>query len=439
MPQTTFERLLYIGILMMYLVLGVLFATRTPDWQAPDEPAHYNYIAQVAAGDLLPVIALGDWDNDYLEELKASGFAPELLDNLDTVQYEDHQPPLYYWVQTPVYLATDGNLEAMRIFSVLMGAITIMLTYAIASYLLPERRNVALATMALVAFIPQHLHILGSINNDALVGIWVALGILLCLRYLDGKAQAWQLGIVIGLIAVTKTTGYFMAGVVFITIIMRWWQSDQRDTSRLLHAIILFALPAAIFAGVYWTRNIVTYGFPDFLGLQEHDAVVIGQLRTAERIEELGFSAYLTDGIRTTFNSFWGQFGWMAAPMNGAIPYIYTAIFVIVLLAISGLILYALREKKTITGAQWIILGFVMLFAMLQFVYYNLTFVQFQGRYIFVGIIPFAFAFALGVDTWRQFFLSRPEWLKWGSVVLLGLFALLDLYLIWRVIPGALS
>ncbi|MDI6834774.1 MAG: MarR family winged helix-turn-helix transcriptional regulator, partial [Rhizobiaceae bacterium] len=32
----------------VYLALASLYAIRTPAWQAPDEPAHYNYIRQIA-------------------------------------------------------------------------------------------------------------------------------------------------------------------------------------------------------------------------------------------------------------------------------------------------------------------------------------------------------------------------------------------------------
>ena len=38
-------------LLLAYLVLGVLFAVRTPPWQAPDEPAHVNYVRQLVEGD----------------------------------------------------------------------------------------------------------------------------------------------------------------------------------------------------------------------------------------------------------------------------------------------------------------------------------------------------------------------------------------------------
>ena len=50
-------------ILIAYFIVGGLFAVYTPAWQAPDEPAHYNYILQVAHEGCCPKIELGDWDS----------------------------------------------------------------------------------------------------------------------------------------------------------------------------------------------------------------------------------------------------------------------------------------------------------------------------------------------------------------------------------------
>ena len=224
MPQTRIERLLYSIILLSFLLLGILFAWRVPDWQAPDEPAHYNYIAQVANGDLLPVIEMGDWDNNYINEIKANDFVPSVIGELDTVQYENHQPPLYYWLATPIFILTDGNLFAVRMVSVVLATITLMLTYTITKAIFHDRPHLALAVMLLIGFLPQNLHILASVNNDALAGVMIAITILLCVQYLkDESRSAWGLGVAVGIIFITKTTAYFMAGVVVIVIAMRWW------------------------------------------------------------------------------------------------------------------------------------------------------------------------------------------------------------------------
>src|SRR4051812_3142399 len=110
-------------IVLIYLVIGTLYAVKTPAWQVPDEPAHYNYVRQLATTGELPVIRPGDWDNDYLNKIKDQKFSAAALgDRLSSIQYEDHQPPLYYVLEAPVYSATQGNLSAMRLLSVLLGA-----------------------------------------------------------------------------------------------------------------------------------------------------------------------------------------------------------------------------------------------------------------------------------------------------------------------------
>ena len=70
-------------------------------WQAPDEPAHYNYVRALAEGGGFPVMEPGDYDQTYLSRLTSEGFPPALP--VDAVEYEDHQPPLYYLLATPVY------------------------------------------------------------------------------------------------------------------------------------------------------------------------------------------------------------------------------------------------------------------------------------------------------------------------------------------------
>lgn len=444
MPQTRLERLIYSAILFSFLMLGALFAWRVPDWQAPDEPAHYNYIAQVANGELLPVIEMGDWNNSYINEIKANDFVPSVIGELDTVQYENHQPPLYYWLATPIFIASNGSLFAVRMVSVILALVGLMLTYAITTSIFPEQRHLALAVMILIGFLPQNLHILASVNNDALAGVMIAVTILLCVRYLKDESQsAWGLGLAIGFIFITKTTAYFMAGVVVIVILMRWWQQSEHKLNHLMQSYLKFGIPASIFALIYWGRNIATYGFPDFLGLQAHDRVVVGQLRRVEFIVENGIDAYWREAFFTTFHSFWGQFGWMEARLADAVPPAIWFIVALIIIALSGLLLHVVgitrNQDKSANSTIWILLGFVMLFALAQYVYYNISFVQFQGRYIFAGIIPFAIGMVLGVDTWRKMIFKHQANLKWLTIILFAIFIPLDLYLIWRVIPCAVG
>jgi hypothetical protein len=480
-------------IIIVYLGIGGLFATRTPAWQAPDEPAHYNYIAQVANAGCCPIIAAGDWDSAYLDQLKSARFAPETLSAIETVQYEDHQPPLYYLLLSPIYRLTDGDLIALRIASLLFGVIIIIAAYGAAIALLPDRPEIALAVAAFVAFQPQHLAILASVNNDGFA--WALVSVILWLSIVYVKQDhevhdddpprrlvpTWALGLLVGIGFLTKATVYMMAAIVVLALIARWahktflafysWRGRDQERHRfpiLREAIVLF-VPMLGLGLLWWGRNIAVYGFPDFLGLAAHDAVVVGQPRTADLIASVGFGEYLRLGMETTFGSFWGNFGWMGLPLVGdpAVAWIYPVIGALIGFAVIGLLIdvvYLRRRDAIDTSIEqigaWILVISTAILGVLAFLYYNTEFQQFQGRYMFTILIPVGIAFALGIDAWRRLFYSPPHVLsastpdspphtwggarggvgvRWIVVIVFCLFALLDLYLIWRVIPPNLA
>ncbi|MBE2267039.1 MAG: glycosyltransferase family 39 protein, partial [Anaerolinea sp.] len=278
-----FRHLPFILILIAYLITGAIYAIRTPDWQAPDEPAHYNYAAQISANGCCPLIEPGDWDSAYLETLKAARFAPDLLGDLDAIQYEDHQPPLYYVLAGMVYRLTGGSLIAVRLLSVILGAGIVACAYAIGLALLPARRPVALAAALIVAFIPQNLAIMASVNNDALSGLIIGVTLYSLILYLKGdrRAPEWTLGVFVGIGLLTKMNTIFLVGLVPLILLLHWWLTTDRRIAVLMRRLIAFAVPALILGGLWWLRNVGVYGFPDLFGLGQHDAVVVGQLRTA--------------------------------------------------------------------------------------------------------------------------------------------------------------
>jgi len=431
------ERPLLLLIVLVHACLGGLFAWRTPAWQAPDEPAHYNYIRQVSQGTLIPVIEMGDWDSATLEALKASGFQDAaLLAGLGDIRYENHQPPLYYWLMSPLYSLSGGSLLALRLGSVALGALVIVAAWAVARLAIPSQPLLAPLTAALVASVPQHLAILSSVNNDALALALVGGLLALCLGRVRGRpVTAWGLGLLMGLAIITKTTAYFMGGVAVLALLI----TPQQSARDKLRALLAFGLACAPFALFWWGRNLATYGWPDFLGLGAHDAIVVGQLRTAELLAQVGGTAYLQAFVQTSFESFWGQFGWMAVPMRGLFSpgdaLAYQAILALLAFSLAGA-LWAARGAARGAGVwrvQLVLLANISL-TLAMYLYYNSTFVQFQGRYLFVALIPLMLGLAYGLHGLGQA-LRRPA-LAWGAP--LGL-AVLGLYLVWRVLPGALS
>ncbi|MDE2635292.1 MAG: DUF2142 domain-containing protein [Chloroflexota bacterium] len=431
------EKRLCLTILLLYLVAGALFAIYTPAWQLPDEPAHYNYIRQLVEDGCCPRIEAGDWSSEYLAQLTSSRFAPKFLDELASIQYEDHHPPLYYMLASLVYRLTAGDLIALRLFSLTLGAGVVALSYLISRRLLPAQPQVALGVMALVAFLPQHLHMLSAVNNDALAELLVGLTLLWLLRYLDGEhALVWQLGILVGLALLTKLTIYFLALLAPLAIWLRWRQTHAAPRA-LLRSLAVCAAIALLIGGVWQLRNISVYGFPDLLGLAAHDAVVADQPRTADFIRAQGAGPYLAQMLGTTFKSFWGQFGWMALPLDDVLGgWIYRGFALLTLLGVSGALASGRRQPA---AAGRLILLAALLAVLLQFGYYNLEFQQWQGRYLFPALIPIACALVCGLDWWRARLLSRMDAARWLIPLALSSLFVLDLYLLARVIVPGLS
>ncbi len=421
-------------IVLTYLLLGGLFAALTPDWQAPDEPAHYNYVRQLAAGHL-PVMEMGDYDEAYKNAAVSSGFAPQY--DVALITYEDWQPPLYYLLLTPVFWLTDGSLLALRLVSVLLGAGVVLLAYGVARRLFPEQAWVGWGTAVFVAFVPQHVAILGSVNNDALAELLIAAILFLLLANAEARGRSGVLlGVLLGLGFLTKGTVYPATAVVGVALLLRYWGNWR----ELLRVGLWVFVPAFLLGALWWGRNVVVYGGLDVLGKAAHDAVVVGQPRTADLVAQVGLAETVRLFGQTTFRSFWGQFGWMALPMLHP-RWLYPLLGVFTAVVIAGLLLNWLRRPSRVVqalrvkqcGPMLLILLFLLTVGV--HVGYNITFIQHQGRYLFPALIPMGVGVMAGLGAW-----VRPLARRWPilpNLLPLGLaFCLvaLNVWAIFRII-----
>lgn len=441
--ELTFSLLFAIAVL--YLVLGWRYATRTPDWQVPDEPAHYNYIRQLVTENKIPVINLGDWDTEYQNLLTSTGFNPVHLNELERIEYEDHQPPLYYLLAAPVYKISDGDLTTLRLFSVLIGLGAVLAAFAAVYLLFPETPWLGLSTAAFIAFLPQNLTFLSGVNNDPLAELMVGINLLGIVFYLKKSSiqhrDALLLGVLVGIALLTKATIYFLAGIAGLAIFLRW-RRERWPWRTLRQHLAYFIVPALLLGGLWWGRNLSVYGGVDFLGLQRHDEVAAGQLQTDVYIERDlngSRSTYYKNYAYTTFHSFWGQFGWMAVPMPS---HMYRILLGIVVFTLAGLVPYFSQNYKQFTVEQWEVLllfDLVMVLVIAAYMIYNLQFVQFQGRYLYPALIPFGFITAAGLSGWAEVFARRIPILRWAPVLIVMLLAGLAWYALETyIIPNLL-
>ena len=419
-------------IIVAYLSVGTLYAVKTPAWQVPDEPAHYNYVRFVAEGRGLPVLQSGDYDAAYLESIKAARFPPSMP--IDSIRYEFWQPPLYYALAAPIYLATSGSLLALRLFSVALGGFVVVLAFLIVRRSAPGSLALALGSAAFVAFVPQHVAMMAGTQNDGVAELLLALIVLQMLNLeLQTASLKWgRLGLTLGLALLTKGTIYMAVPLVAVAIWLKYRSQSPHDYRWLVKGGVLVFGPALVLVLPWWIRNVAAYGWPDFLASIRHDGVVMGQPTPAEWMARFGLGGYLRDFVVTTFHSFWGQFGWMGVPMNDR----YYAVLAVCSLAASvGLSWYLARNASTATKNPGVwFLGSWILLAMVVYITYNVKYVQFQGRYLFPALIPIGLAFTLGLGQWTT-------WLPrhWRDAVLatpfIGLAALCLIALFRMIVP----
>ena len=438
-------------ILLIYGVVATLFATRIPAWQVPDEPAHYNYTRQLAQTGQFPVIEPSDWNAQFNPP------GPKQRDiAYETLTYEDHQPPLFYALAVPVFNLSGGSLTALRLWSVFISLFSLIFVYMTVRTIFPVQPWLAAFATAFMAFLPQRVHMMAGFNNDSLSEALIALVVLLCVRLIvdpkqDGPAKTGQLialGVVTGLGLLTKAQAYLALPLVGIAA----WMARARLARARLPRWALIGVPAiAVLIGVpWWLRNLSLFGGTDFLGLQRHDVVVAGQMTSTQLIAKLSLGGYLRELLQTTFQSFWGQFGWMSIPIDRRL-YIVLLAFTLGS-AVLFMLWWGADRRQTLRQAQgrlddgrWMssqqaqaltLLACLTLGAVLAFVWYNTKFVQFQGRYLYPGLLGIAMMFTLGLHHALARWPSLQRWL-WLPFTL-G-FAGFDVYLLLRVILRAMQ
>ncbi len=444
-------------IVLVYLAIAVQYAERTPAWQVPDEPAHYNYVRYIVENGALPVLQFGDYDQSYNEQFTNPANTPSLP--IDPLRYEFHQPPLYYLLAAPIYALAGGDLLVVRLVSVAFGGALIVVTFLIVRQVMPDRPELALGTAAFVAFVPQHLAMMAGVNNDSLAELLLALILLQTFRVLECREskelrelkELVALGVLLGLGLLTKTTDYLAVPVVFAALVLQTYRvspianrlspvknhatrSTHHSSLVTRHFALVFA-PALFVGSLWWLRNISVYGGFDVLGLARHNAVVVGQPLAADWVAHMGLGPFLTAALTTTFHSFWGQFGWMGVPMP---DWVYFGLGVLSLVAVLGW-LWTLRGSHItpIPTPPHTLLVLLTFFAFAAYIWYNLTFVQHQGRYLFPALIPLGLMFSIGIDRWTRL-LPRPIGLA-AYFSMVAALAALDVYALYRFVIPALA
>ena len=448
MPQVIEKRLLAV-ILALYALLATTYALVTPVFEASDELWHYPMIRHLADGNPLPVQVFdpaqaGPWKQEASQPPLYYYLGAALtfwIDASDMEQARWENPHVDNGVITadgnvnlvvhdPAFNPWQGTLLAVRVvrlFSVLLGAATVYLTFRIATEVVPDRPEITLGAAAVVAFTPMFLFISGAINNDNLIVPLAALALLLMIRMVSEQytvnskqytVHCLLLGVVIGLASLTKLSGVGLLALAWGTIVMTRWQAAGREVTLLglvrwsieatLHWLLVL-LPALLIAGWWYYRNVVLYG--DWRGWTAFIAV-LGQRAHPADLAQLWSERW---GFLL---SYWGLFGGVNVPMW---TWIYHVLNVVLVVSVIGFVIYLLREigEGRVESGEWRVNLHSLISNLLLFV---------ERHFALVICLLWSAAVVYGIVDW-----ARTTWSSQGRLVFSALSALTILMVVGLV------
>ena len=419
------------SLLWLALLCHVVFATShalaTPCCEGPDENDHYTYAWIVANAGRLP--------------LSPGLAAARSLPVTDGAALA-HHPPLYYLLLAGVLTASgrddtvlaaalnpafgdpqqasrylkfrhgsgqgEGPLRALRLVSVLLGAITLWLVHRLARVLCPAQPRIADLAALLIACLPMWSFLHGVLNSDVLATTLSAATTLALVRLLQADtvraAHGVRLGTLLGLAWLTKLTTLFLGvltAAVFVVVFVRRRRVGR--SGEVWRAAAWTASLTLLLAGWWFVRNQLLYGDP--LGLSVHDEgfpLIPPEYRWN----------WLTRSFpATVFSSLLGRFGWFILPPYPALMWLATGVAVAALFGL-GLALRASERHRADAHAPrslWLLLA-AMTLVFAGTAHFNWTAPQPQARLLFPAIGPAAIVLAAGLvrlsTTWR-----RRRWL----------------------------
>ncbi len=404
-------------ILLVYSVLALSFSFSTPLFEASDELWHYPLVQHLAANGLqLPVqdpTAPADW------------------------RQEGSQPPLYYLIAAVLtsgidtsdmprvrrinphadigVILPDGNanmivhrpgaedfpwsgttlaVQVARLFSVVLGAGTVAVTFFLARTLFPERTEVVLGAAALNALLPMFLFISGSVNNDNLsnlLGNGLTLALVLLLAHDQLPRLRWYalIGVLCGAGLLAKLNIGFLIPLVALSCLLL--SLRFRSPRPLLYGGLISGGLTIAIAGWWYLRNVQLYGDPTGLNIFLD---LVGRRATPASLPQLwaemsSFSA-----------SFWGLFGGMNVGYPAILYQILNAIAAVALLSV--LMCFASAAVRRRWSAQrWWMLSIPLLWSIVTFISYLRWTAETpasQGRLIFGALSAIAIWLALGLS-----------------------------------------
>lgn len=419
-------------ILLGFLLLATSYSVVNPLHEGTDELRHYRFVRYLVQHKSLPV--------QGLEPCRSQSHHPPLFylvgailtAPINTGRDVCHTPeanPFWgyrYWEigrdNKNMYLhgvdeAFPWHGEALaarvvRFFNVLLGAITVVLTYLTARTIWPQNKATAGGAAAFLAFSPMFLYMSGTINNDVIAALSGAAVIYTSARLLhDPQGLSRQWGVICGAVyALALMSKFSLAPVVVIFELVFLLAAWPKKQWRLwLEVNLLLVFTAGLLAGWWFVRNYQIYGDPT--GFKE--VTELWGVRTPSESVGLVFLE-----LPNAWSSLWGRFGFGQIPLP---QLFYSLMWWLTLGAAAGLVLISgrtvyqqRRVNFTPTGLSLCVLALmVALFFAVLFAYMLVSPAGAMGRFFFpalpsLSILLFA-GLAMFVGRLKSSFLAQTQ------------------------------
>lgn len=405
-------------LLLASAMLFVAWSFAVPVFEAPDEPAHWQYARYLHQKRSLPL------------------YGPDFL--------EANSPPMYYALIAPLAVETELPVEAFtvekgetvplfppryfrsatgdlwrywpiraaRLVTVLISLVSVWFCY-LAGTEASGRTMTGLVVGGLVAFLPQFTFRGMNVSNDSLAIMLSAASLYLIVRWLR-RGFTWGTGVLAALAIagafLSKTIAIFLPGPLVLAVIL-----DRAPWRRkLIRLSVLSALILVIIAP-WLMRNQRLYG-----DLLAHKAMFTA-VPMLIHIKPLWSPYFVTRFPKVLGISSIGNFGWMNVPLP-TWAYVLYASF----LSLAGLCCLRGVAQHRIDYRLFCVLLSAGMLNLMVVIYINLTFTQPQGRYMFPALPAIGLLLVLGLESVRVW--SRK--LAWVTVGVLAFSNLLILTLL---------
>ena len=364
------------------LAVRIAFALALPTFQAPDEEAHFRYVA-------------------FLGEQRTLPSQPERsLELFADPMHQAYQPPLAYASFVPVERAFAAagaplrvRLRAVRLQNALYGAMTVMIGSLVAIRLTRRGDPRRLLTAVALAFLPGFVAVGSAVNNDSLANLFAAALWLTLIPAAGRERSAWRSGLLFGAACLAKLSSLALAPLLFAIPLLQN-RSDQRGALR----VAAIAVATAVLVLLPWMgHNIAQYGSPLAIGVGSIPFDWLESVVPGVQLE--GFTRARYDN---TFFQFWGRFGiannltWIGVP--------------VALVPVAGLAALGWLLRRPRPDAQdafdawapaWLLAAALATVGLVQF---SLAYAgAWQGRYLYSAMLPWSLLFAGGISRLLHF------------------------------------